>query len=338
MKLTWKEIDPFIKKPDPKARVILIYGPDAGLVKERAVQIGKLIVTDLSDPFNVAVLSGESLNEDPARLMDEAKAMSMMGGARLIRIENAADKNSVVLKDYLTDPSPENLVIIEAGELGPKSPLRALCEKAANAVALPCYVEDERGLGNLIRQMASENGYTVQSDAMQFLSANIAGDRARARSEIEKLFLYKGSEGKNITLEDARAACGEAGDQSIDDLLYAMGNGRIEASLAAYNKLLEEGVQVVTILRSIQNHFRRLHLVKSSIDAGSTVEMAMKQLQPAIFFKQEDAFKAQLRKYSDKKLIAMMQRLNQIEAQTKTTGAPVETLCSQAILSLASQH
>lgn len=338
MKLGWKDIDPFLKKPDPKARVILIYGPDAGLVKERGKMIGKLIVSDLSDPFNVAVLTGDTLTDDPARLMDEAKAMSMMGGARLIRIESAADKNSVVLKEYLADASSENLVIVEAGELGPKSPLRALCEKADNAVALPCYVEDERGLGNLIRSMASENGYTVQSDAIQWLSTNIAGDRARARSEIEKLFLYKGSEGKNITLDDAHAACGEAGDQSIDDLLYAMGNGRIDAALASYNKLLEEGIQVVTILRSIQNHFRRLHMVKTSIDAGSTVEMAMKQLQPAIFFKQEDAFKAQLRKYSDQKLIAMMQRLNQIEAQTKTTGAPVETLCSQAILSLASQR
>lgn len=338
MKLAWKEIDPFLKKPNPRARVILIYGPDAGLVKERGIMLGKLVVSDLSDPFNVAVLTGDILSEDPARLMDEAKAMSMMGGARLIRIENAADKNSVILKEYLAGASAENLVIIEAGELGPKSPLRLLCEKADNAAALPCYVEDERGLGNLIRSMASENGYTVQSDAIQWLSSNIAGDRARARSEIEKLFLYKGSENKNITLDDARAACGEAGDQSIDDLLYAMGNGRIDASLAAYNKLLEEGIQVVTILRSIQNHFRRLHMVKTSVDAGETVEGAMKKLQPAIFFKQEDAFKSQLRKYSDQKLIAMMQRLNQIEAQTKTTGAPVETLCSQAILSLASQR
>jgi hypothetical protein len=33
--------------------------------------------------------------------------------------------------------------------------------------------------------------------------------------------------------------------------------------------------------------------------------------------------------------MAIMTRLSQIEAQTKTTGAPVETLCSQAILSLA---
>lgn len=335
MKLGWKDIEPFVKRPDPKARVVLVYGPDAGLMKERAALVAKSVVPDLADPFNVATLTADDISEDPARLFDEANAMSLMGGARLVRIENGADKLAVPLKEYLENPSRENLVVIEAGELGPKSPLRALCEKSPHAAALPCYVEDERGVSNLIRQMAQENGYNVQSDAVHWLASNIAGDRARARSELEKLFLYMGSASKNITLDDARAACGEAGDQSIDDLLYAIGGGKTQAALTAYNKLLEEGVAVVTILRSLQNHFRRLHYVKSTIAAGAPVETAMKALQPPIFFKQEAAFKGQLGKYSDKRLVGIMQRLGQVEAQTKTTGAPAETLCSQAILSLA---
>lgn len=40
---------------------------------------------------------------------------------------------------------------------------------------------------------------------------------------------YMGGE-KRITLEDVRAACGEAGDQSIDDLLYAIGSGKTESA------------------------------------------------------------------------------------------------------------
>jgi len=337
MKLGWKDIEPFVKKPSAEARVILIYGPDAGLMRERSNTIGKTIVADLNDPFNAVTLSSDQIAEDPARLFDEAGAMSLMGGNRLIRIEGGSDKITTTLKDYLNNPSRENLVVIEAGELTPRSTLRVLCEKSASAAALPCYVEDERGVSTLIRQMAAEQGYTVQADAIHWLSSNIAGDRARARSEIDKLFLYAGKASKTITLEDARAACGEAGDQSIDDLIYAMGSGKTEQSLTAYNKLLEEGVAVVTILRAIQTHFRRLHFVKTSVESGAPIEQAMKSLQPAVFFKQEDAFKAHLRKYPAPKLLAMMGRLSQIEAQTKTTGAPVETLCSQAILSLSAQ-
>ncbi len=336
MKLGWKDIEPFVKKPNPKARAILVYGPDDGLMRERAAQMGASVVADMNDPFNVAVLSAEILSEDPARLSDEARAMSLMGGARLVRIEGASDKHTTLLKDYLADPSPDNLVIVEAGELTPRSSLRLLFEKSDNAAAIPCYVDDERGVANLIRATLSENGFAIQADATQWLAQNIAGDRARVRGEIDKMMLYMGGE-KRITLEDVRAACGEAGDQSIDDLLYAIGSGKTESALRAYNKLIEEGVNIVTILRSLQGHFRRLHYTKSLMKDGLDMDEAMKKLQPAVFFKYADSFKSQLRKWPENKLLSFLQRLAQVEAQTKQTGTPVETLGSQVILSLSAQ-
>ena len=336
MKLGWKDIEPFVKKPNPKARAILVYGPDSGLMRERSAAMGKSAVADLNDPFNVAVLTGDILSEDPARLSDEAKAMSLMGGARLIRIEGASDKHTTLLKEYLADPSAENLVILEAGELTPRSTLRLLFEKSDNAAAIPCYVDDERGVSSIIRTTLSENAFTIQSDATQWLAQNIAGDRGRVRGEIDKLMLYMGTD-KAIRLDDVRAACGEAGDQSLDDLLYAIGGGKTEAALRAYNKLVEEGVAIVTILRALQGHFRRLHYTRSLMNDGLDVEAAMKKLQPAVFFKYADSFKAQLRKWPENKLLSFLQRLSQVEAQTKQTGTPVETLGSQVVLSLSAQ-
>lgn len=337
MKLAWKDIEPFVKRPDPKARVILVYGPDDGLVKERSLAMGATAVADLNDPFNVSVLSAETLSDDPARLSDEANAMSLMGGARLIRIEGASDKLTTLFKEYLQDPSRENLVILEAGELSPRSSLRMLFEKNECAAAVPCYVDDEKGVANLIRQTLTTNGYTIQPDAAAWFAMNIAGDRARVRAEIEKMITYMGGESKTIKLDDVQAAVGEAGDQSLDDLIYAIGEGKTESALRAYNKLIGEGVAVVTILRTLQNHFKRLHYTKSLMEEGEDVDRAMKKLQPEVFFKYKNSFTAQLRKYPQKKLLAYMNRLSQVEAQTKQTGTPVETLCSQAILSLSSQ-
>lgn len=334
MKLAWKQIEPFVKNPDPKARAILIYGPDDGLMRERARMIGSSIVADLNDPFNVAVLDGDLLVSDPARLTDEASAMSMMGGARLIRIENAADKISPVLRDYLAAPSGENLVILEAGELGPRSPLRQLFEKAPNAAALPCYVEDERGLTQVIRAQVGEAGKGIDNDAAAWLAAAVIGDRGRARSEVEKLLIYMGDE-RHIRLGDVRAACGEAGETSLDDLVYAVAGGRAEAALIAFNKLNEEGVIPVTILRALQNHFRKLHYIKGLTASGLGTDEALKQLQPPLFFKLEDAFKAQLGKWTAIRLMAILERLGEIEADTKKTGSPAETLLAQAVLGIA---
>ena len=99
MKIPFKQIEGFVKSPPVNMRVILIYGPDSGLMKERAKLIGGSVVPDLNDPFNVVTLSNAILADDPARLSDEANAMSMMGGRRLIRVEEASDKLTVLLKD-----------------------------------------------------------------------------------------------------------------------------------------------------------------------------------------------------------------------------------------------
>ena len=87
MKIAFRDIEGFVRQPSPAVRVILVYGPDQGLMRERAKSMAASVVEDLNDPFNVAVLSSDALKEDPARLSDEANAMSMMGGKRLVRVE-----------------------------------------------------------------------------------------------------------------------------------------------------------------------------------------------------------------------------------------------------------
>jgi DNA polymerase-3 subunit delta len=337
MKLTFKQIEPFVQSPDPSARVILIYGPDSGLMKERMALIAKHFVDDLNDPFNTCVLTPESLNDDPARLSDEANAVSMMsqpGDKRLIRIQDGSDKITLALKSYLEDPNPDAVIIIEAADLGPSNKLRALCEKDKQAAALPCYVEDERGLSALIRRTMQDANMRIDPDALTWLSINIAGDRAKVRMELDKLILYKTGEGDQIALDDVKAACGEAGAQSMDDLVYAISSGQAPQAFRAYQLLIEDGVVTIAILRALQNHFRKLHLTKCRIMSGDSIDQAVNALQPKIFFKYAPMFKAQAHQWSLPALETAMAKLVDLESESKMTGTPVETLCSQAILGL----
>lgn len=335
MKLSFRDIEPFVKSPNPAARVVLVYGPDNGLMRERAKTIGMSVVEDYNDPFNVAVLAADDLAEDPAKLSDEAGAISMMGGDRLIRIENAADKITPLLKDYLESPSDSALVVLEAGELSPRSSLRQLCEKAKNAAALPCYVEDERDLSRLIRDSMQDANLRIEPDAVTWLAANITGNRQKARMEIEKLITYKGEEQTPVSLIDVQACCGEAGVKSFDDLVYSTAGNRAAEAMRAYQTLLDEGVAFIAVLRALQNHFRRLHITKSHLQNGETIDVAMKKLSPPVFFKQADAFKTQVNRWSLPALGTTLSKLMSLEASCKQTGAPAETLCAQAILGIS---
>jgi len=125
MKIAYRQVDGFIKNPPPEMRVILVYGPGHGLVQERVQTLAKTVIEDLNDPFNVIELNGDQIAEDPARLMDEAFALSMVGGRRLIRIRQAGDKLVPALKSVLeAETAPEALILAEADNLGPRSSLR----------------------------------------------------------------------------------------------------------------------------------------------------------------------------------------------------------------------
>ena len=62
-------------------------------------------------------LSGAELKADPARLADEAAAISMFGGARWILVEQAGDEILPALEALIEAPAAGNPVAIVAGAL-----------------------------------------------------------------------------------------------------------------------------------------------------------------------------------------------------------------------------
>src|ERR1700687_5942103 len=84
--LRGKEIDAFLARPDPARPIILLYGPDAGLVRERAEALLASAVDDPHDPFSLVKLDGDELSAEPSRLVDEAMTMPLFGGRRAIRV------------------------------------------------------------------------------------------------------------------------------------------------------------------------------------------------------------------------------------------------------------
>lgn len=336
MKLTFRDIDAFVGRPDPKARMIVVYGPDQGLVGERSKKIAGTQVPDLNDPFNVAILTSDQILADPARLNDEAFAQSLMGGNRLVLIRDGADALTPLLKDYLNAPSPDTLVLIEAGELGTKSSLRALAEKSANAAAVPCYVEDARDLSRFIQDRAREEGLTIDRDALGALADALVGDRAVARSEFEKLITYKwGDADKTIRIADVEACSGDVRTRTFDELIHAVGLGNTAQMAASLSTLAQENTPAVAILRAMQSHFRRLAQVHLKITGGVDVKTAMKSLNPPVFFKFEAAFAQQLKRWPLHRIERALNRMAEIEAQTKQTGMPPELITSKLLMDMS---
>ncbi|MEZ0259866.1 MAG: DNA polymerase III subunit delta [Alphaproteobacteria bacterium] len=334
MKLQFRDIDPFLKKPDPKALAVLVYGPDEGLVRERASGLAKLAVSDASDPFAVAEFSGSHLSDNPSLLLDEAQSISMLGGRRVVRVRDATDKIEAIVKSTLAALKPGcNMVILEAADLWPASKLRKLFEDAPNAVALPCYVDDARDLTKILSEELRSRGYTISSDALQYMAANVVGDRGVARGEAEKLSIYMGGY-KDIALEDVMASVGGSAQLPLEDLARTAASGNVAEADRILTHLLHEGESPVRILRVMLDHFTRLHVTKARM-AGDGLELALKKLRPPLFFKHKDAFLAQLNGWSFQQLEQALNIISSAEAKCKQTGSTPDVLLGRAVLSLA---
>ena len=334
MKLQGAAIERFLARPDPAIRAVVIYGGDEGLVRERAARLGHSVVSDLNDPFRVALLTAEAIGADPSLLADEASAMSLMGGRRLIRIRDGSEKITRALTALLEAPAGDSLTVIEAGDLTSRSSLRKLAEGSAAAAALPCYVEDEAGLTRTLAAQISDAGKTIDPDAMRLLAGSLVGDRMLARGELDKLLIFMGDE-RAIDIADVQAAVVDTATLGMDETMRAALDGDFSALDRCLARLAGEGVSGVAVLRVAQNYFRRLHVIRARLDGGASLDRALSQLQPPVFYKARDTFAADVQRWPLGRIQAALDRLVEAEAQSKRTGANDTLLAADSLLAVA---
>src|SRR3954470_8655612 len=169
--LRGKEIDAFLARPDPGRPIILLYGPDTGLVRERAEALLASAVDDQQDPFSLVKLDGDELWSEPSRLVEEAMTIPLFGGRRAIRVRAGSRNFASGVETLAEMPLKDCRIVIEAGELRPESPLRKACERARIAVAIACYPDGERDIAKLIDDELRLSNLRIAADARGALLA-----------------------------------------------------------------------------------------------------------------------------------------------------------------------
>src|SRR5579859_5610152 len=183
MKLAPNRIAESLRKPPAATRAALFYGPAAGLVRERADRLAAAICPDLRDPFRVAELTGAALAADPARLADELAALSLVGGRRVVRLREATDGATPSIAAALSATGSDSLLVIEAGDLPPRSSLRKLCEATPEIAAAACYADAPRELAEVAREQLAAHRVAASQEAMAYLVAHLGNDRMVTRQE-----------------------------------------------------------------------------------------------------------------------------------------------------------
>jgi DNA polymerase-3 subunit delta len=329
MKLPPVRIPAFLRDP-ADCRVVLLYGEDAGMIRERAEALVRAVAGSLDDPFRVTELA----REDVKRLPDEASGLSLTGGRRVVRVRDVTDAASEPVQALLNGKAPA-LVVLEGPAIASRSKLRTVLEAASDGAAIGCYPEEGRALEETIRESLRAGGVGVEPDALSWLSRQLGADRASTRAELEKLALYVGP-GNRVDLDAAMTCVGDMAGLSLDDALYAATTGDVATADRALEAAVAEGAAPVQVLRAALGHLQRLHRARLAMDEqGLAVADAVKAVRPPVFYQKVGAFGRSLGLWPAATLTAALAALAEAERGCKRTGWPDEVLCRNAILTLA---
>jgi DNA polymerase III subunit delta len=332
------EIEAYIAQREPARPIALVFGPDAGLVGERADAIVRAAVDDPNDPFALVRLDGDTLAGDPSRLIDEANTVPLFGGRRAIWVKAGARDFSTALEALLASPPRDCRVVIEAGDLRRSAPLRTLCERAKTVAVIACYLDGERELARLVDEELRTAGLSIAPDARAALLPLLGADRRASRNEVRKLALYARGRSE-IDVDDVLAAVADASVLVLDgvvDAAFAGRTGDLETHLA---KTQAAGIAAGRIVAAALSQAAQLHRARIGIESGTPLGEAVDGILSKAQFRRRAAVETALRAWPAARLERVMAELAAATLETRRLSGPLaglaEPVVGRALLSIA---
>ena len=311
---------------------ILIYGPNEGLIRDH---IGKIKSDYLSDiDFEEVSITGKSLDLNPDTLATTANSISMFNSYKLIILESLKDKNMSELESVIGSAPTQTMLIVKADNLKKTSKLRKLFENNAQCYALACYEDDAKSMMRLIDNFMKENNISIDRDIKNYLMQTLSTDRMISFNELQKISLFYANDDTTPNLEEIKNLLNDASSNNLQKMNESVMYGNTVKSSNILSKLLSEGSNPISILRSLINYLKRVQKVKVEMKKGSNFDNAIKFLRPPLFWKDKDNFQQHCVRWPLSKIEKNLSRLLDAEIDCKTNSKLSSILCERSILTI----
>lgn len=331
------EFDRLVNSTRAGYRLYLVYGSDRGLVSERAAKLAELSGVDMADPFAVARFDADKLRSDPGRLADEAGAIGLFGGKRLVWVRGAGNDHVLAgaVGDIVGKLPETTTAIIEAGELKKGTVLRRTVEDAPEALAVPCYADESRAIQALIDEELGKAGLRITPAARHRLTEALGGDRLASRGELSKLALYCHGTGQ-ATEEDVVASVGDAAAMSVDDAVDAVLTGNPAALDIAMQRIIASKTAVYTVLLASLRQFQLLDVLRGEMARQhSSVSQVMASGGRHIHFRRKPAVEKALATWTAEGISQAMDHFQRAVLAMRRSPSMENDIARYALLAVA---
>ncbi|MBO5038507.1 MAG: DNA polymerase III subunit delta [Alphaproteobacteria bacterium] len=334
MNIKPEQVDGILKSLPSNIRGVVIYGSNEGMIATLSQQFIKAVSPDIYDAFHVSYLDMAVVSGDIGALYAEFNAQSLMGGRRVVVIKDATNVLTKPLKELLSSSSSDSLLVITSSSLKTKDSLAVMAKDESDFYGIGCYDDRDEDIVAFASKFMSQNGFKIDNTTFQLLCSRLSNDRKISANELDKLITYMG-ENKTIGMNDVLRVISDTSASSQEDLCYFVALGQTEKAIASFNKLIFEGENPVSIIRTLSYHFMKLLDCAVKIENGETADKVVFGLRPPLMFFRKNAFLSQLRLWNRNRIMNALSLLYQTERECKTTDFPAEQAASFALMRLA---
>lgn len=328
------QVNAVLSRPDPGLTAFLIYGSDAGLVSERAVRLAQMLAARENPPGEIVRIDEPEIEDDSERLSTELLTIAMFGGRKIVRTTMGRRVNGALLRDLLAGPPFAGILVVEGGNLRPDEAVRQVFEKSPTAVAIPCFPDDAQSLEAMIAEVLGAHRLSITPDAREVLLARLGADRGLSRGEVKKLALYAAGKG-TIDPDTVDAIVGDASELAMERVVDAAAAGDAARAVSGCQRMMAAGDGAQAVIAAVQWHFARLHRLRAAIDAGRSMDDALRQIRLPVYGKRRDAIMAQCRRWTGPKLAAALARIRASALAARSGSALEDAHAERLLLELA---
>ena len=301
MKATQRDFPRLAEQSARAARYFFFCGPDEAGVQDAVDRIAGL----LADPGERIDFAGADLRRDPVRLGDEARSVSLFGGA-------ATDKSKTA----------------------------KLLADRDDALVVVFWPPDLRSVAATVRELADRAGLRIDTALAERIARAANLDTRIAASEIVKLAAYLDAAPQTPRTADAAAfdAIGasteEDGMMSIVNVVLGGEAARLGPELARLRQL---GLNPVGVLLAFERRVAQLAALSARLGPGGDPRALIDAEKAArrINWKDERDLKTQLARWRGKRLERLVAKIAGLHRQLLGHSQDAELLLSQGLAEIA---
>ncbi|WP_286236776.1 DNA polymerase III subunit delta [Neptuniibacter halophilus] len=208
-------------------------------------------------------------------LLECANALSLFAEKKIIELRLGSSKlnkkSSEILQQYLSNPAPDNILLITADKLDGSAKKSAWFKAIDNSgVIVEIWPVESNQLPNWIRQRAAQIELQLDDEAIQLLCDRIEGNLLAAKQELSKLSLL--FPGQRVSAEDVVDAVSDSSRYDIYGLADAALQGLSGRCCKILQVLRQDGTEPPVVLWALSKELRSLAAIQQAQNNGQSFD------------------------------------------------------------------